>query len=99
MDRYQSGQCHGRELETSPAEESERVQTGAPAAGRLAPGAGRDGGGAQLSANIRDQLQSVLLAKRGRSQYLALSVCRQVGLRRPARSESAARRASIRADC
>ena len=57
-----------------------------------------DGGGSQLSPNLRDQLQSVLLAKPGRSQDLALSVRGQVDLRRPARSESASRRAGLRAD-
>ena len=67
MDRDQSRQRHGRELETAAADLAERVQTRAAAGVRLARSAGRGGDGSQLSANIRDQLQGVLLAKPGRS--------------------------------
>src|ERR1019366_1554416 len=98
MDWDQSGQRHGADLETSSVNVSQRVQSRASAGVRLARGAGRRGGGSHLSADIRDQLQGVLLAKPGRSQYLALPVRGQVDLRRRTGSEPASCRAGVRAD-
>src|SRR5450759_143163 len=98
MDRDQSGQRHGADLETSSANVFRRVQAPSSAGMRLARSPGGSGGGSDLSSDIRDQLQGVLLAKPGRSQYLALPVRGQMDLRRWPGSESASRSAGVRAD-
>ncbi len=76
------GQRYRSELRPLAADIAKRVQASAATGMRLAPGTGRDSSGSRFSAHVRNELQGLLLAKPGRSSGLALSVCRQMDVRR-----------------